>query len=411
MKTLFTVYLLAATCAIAGGWSTNAWPAWQHPRAGFLQAQNCHSALVERAYALAATEPAAPTQYRSQYAYLVAFKQWLLSYAFNYDDGYCPFLDTTLADGNGCFEDYLGSDAFMDDWSGGNPFPFVDEISACQRAHLPTNYLRYTPWRDLSGLGAFTNDAAVGRPHGWTNYYTVVGGTNYPAGRSAWYTTDYGWSGIRSIVSQLVWTVHVPASGGLDPDELLDPEVRSTNGARLASCADARADCISEWGSSTWKTGTSDYVYYSWDEYDDWPSTRWTFHDARMRADGLVHATTRTNLSSSVDFYLQSALNVAGYQYFAWWDFIPYSDGCSYWPYVLDEIYHPITYTGSVGPSADPERICSFPLGDYSTSPTEIVPDPCTGDCGSGSGVTGIELWGVYHVYRWDVDGGLQYVD
>ena len=82
-----------------------------------------------------------------------------------------------------------------------------------EECRLPTNFLDYTPWRDLSGIGGFTNDlAAVGRPHGVTNQYTVRGGTNYPSGRTCWYTTDYGIDGCKAFLEKLT-TVNPYHSG------------------------------------------------------------------------------------------------------------------------------------------------------------------------------------------------------
>jgi hypothetical protein len=83
-------------------------------------------------------------------------------------------------------------------------FTSATKASALARWGLPTNYLEYTPWRDLSGVGGYTNDIAnVGRPHGTTNATTAAGGTNYPAGRTRWYTTDYGWDGLAIILPNL----------------------------------------------------------------------------------------------------------------------------------------------------------------------------------------------------------------
>lgn len=99
-------------------------------------------------------------------------------------------------------------------WTKGLPDPRKDQMFYSQTAtgtlatlKLPTNFFNYTPWRCLNENGPFTNDAGVvGRGHGWTNEYTAAGGTNFPDGRTAWYTTDYGWNGLRRVISALTTT-------------------------------------------------------------------------------------------------------------------------------------------------------------------------------------------------------------
>lgn len=75
--------------------------------------------------------------------------------------------------------------------------------SLCVACAVPINYFDYTPWRGLNGLGGYTNDSTVGHPHGWTNEHTVAGGTNFPPGRTNWYTTDYGFDQLRSLLSNM----------------------------------------------------------------------------------------------------------------------------------------------------------------------------------------------------------------
>jgi hypothetical protein len=73
-------------------------------------------------------------------------------------------------------------------------------LAACS---MPTNWFAYTPRRCISGLGWATNDTSIPYPHGETNGYTVLGGTNFPAGRTQWYTTDYGYSAATGLFSKL----------------------------------------------------------------------------------------------------------------------------------------------------------------------------------------------------------------
>jgi hypothetical protein len=80
---------------------------------------------------------------------------------------------------------------------------YTSTAQVLRECGLPTNFFDYTPWRDLSGIGGFTNDLTVGRPHGMTNQYTAAGGTNFPAGRSRWYTTDYGIDGCKAFLDRL----------------------------------------------------------------------------------------------------------------------------------------------------------------------------------------------------------------
>jgi hypothetical protein len=71
---------------------------------------------------------------------------------------------------------------------------------------IPTNYFAFTPLLGTSGLGPFTNDTTVPYPHGFTNSYTIAGGTNFPASRTNWYDTDYGLAPLPAILSNLIWT-------------------------------------------------------------------------------------------------------------------------------------------------------------------------------------------------------------
>jgi hypothetical protein len=101
--------------------------------------------------------------------------------------------DTTIAGA------WLTANTFTD-------FPVYTVTGLLWSLRLPTNYFEVTPYRSLCGLGPFTNDVTVPYPHGYVTTETLAGGTNYPAGRTNWYTTDYGWSALPAITEALVVT-------------------------------------------------------------------------------------------------------------------------------------------------------------------------------------------------------------
>jgi len=172
--------------SLAAGWDTNAWPAVEHPRSGAVHAEQCRAAVAERAAAANLAVPAEATFYRSQRVILESCKAAIATAIPQY----------MAAAGDVDILAYLEAhDTLPAAWT---------VTGMCAAASLPTNYFTYTPWRALCGLGPFTNDVSVGNPHGWTNAYTAAGGAaTLPAGRSTWYTTDYGWQGLREVCDRL----------------------------------------------------------------------------------------------------------------------------------------------------------------------------------------------------------------
>jgi hypothetical protein len=172
---------LGSGAARADGWSTNAWPSWDWQRAGALQATNVYAALRER---YTGTVPA-PKLWRSQRYNLSTYKGKIKLCCGE-------FVDFVAMDGSNVV-DWLALYTNLPVWT---------VTGLCATALLPTNYMDYTPWRCLNGLGPNTNDSTAPRPYGWTNASTQAGGTP-PGGRAAWYTTDYGWQGVHDCLNLL----------------------------------------------------------------------------------------------------------------------------------------------------------------------------------------------------------------
>jgi hypothetical protein len=193
MRLAIAIFLLPVLAF--GNWATNAWPAYQYPRKGQQHAMDCYSSVVERIAASSYSgSPMVPKWYRFQRTLLVDYKANLRDCLEA--DYPAIWLDTSLVSGDN-YQPFFGTNHYVP--GNATNWPHLDAATACAKANLPTNFFDYTPWRCLCGLGPYTNDATVGHPYGWTNEYTAAGGTNYPSGRSAWYTTDYGWQGIKEI--------------------------------------------------------------------------------------------------------------------------------------------------------------------------------------------------------------------
>ena len=186
--------LLTPCILLADGWS-EVWPSQANPRQGYRQLSECYSSTVERCSAAGTTLPSAPTWYRSNRGVLIDCKTRLAS-------AIPLFLDTNLL----ASATPLANAYFTNRPGVSTTFAFCSVTGLLVSCSLPTNYFTYTPYRSLSGLGAETNDTTTTYPHGFTNAYTASGGTNYPPGRSAWYSTDYGWNAWPRLMSNLLWT-------------------------------------------------------------------------------------------------------------------------------------------------------------------------------------------------------------
>lgn len=219
---LAALLLALPTVCLGAGWS-GVWPAQEHPRETKRQLAECYTAIVERVTATHTDWDTIPSQawYRSNRGNLLNIKVmlrwtleprasdpmglghsglWLTWVVTNGVGNTTTAANTLTATQTNVFPHYGGLGAV----SGGGLGGSTSLLSALK---MPTNYLDYTPFRCLAGLGPFTNDTSVPYPHGWSNTTTLAGGTNFPAGRTCWYTTDYGWADLPRVFAELTITL------------------------------------------------------------------------------------------------------------------------------------------------------------------------------------------------------------
>jgi len=201
---------LAVATTAHGQWSTNAWPAWEHSRSGLVWMTECSNALSERAMFGYARHldyvPRMQMNLRNTKMDIKDMLEWGMEPSplyWNY------FVDRTA----------ISND--VEAWAaanGTNLPPFLTVSSVCVYAGLPTNWFDYTPKRGQSGLGWLTNGAdfaSLGRQHGETNEYTAQGGAVFPTNRTEWYTTDYGWDGVKGVLAHMTMTLDTSKEAAL----------------------------------------------------------------------------------------------------------------------------------------------------------------------------------------------------
>jgi len=211
MKQVLIIALaLTAAKAFGAGWQADAYPPWQYTRQAAAWQSCTYTAALERYYAARAShtlsagdEPAAPAWWRSK-------RSTLINYKTLFRTACSAFMDVSTTGRDSAVTNYLqglvsGRSAGL--WD----MPTFKPHTLCQAAGLPTNYLDYTPWRPLSGLGppGFTNGpdyVVLGHAYGWTNEHTANGGT-VPTNREAWRTSDYGWEGMTNLAALLTHSV------------------------------------------------------------------------------------------------------------------------------------------------------------------------------------------------------------
>ena len=197
---------------------------------------------------------------------------------------------------------------------------------ACIRAELPTNVLDYTPYRGWNCTGPFFSDTNLPSGHGWTNEFTQNGGTDFPAGRTQWYTSDYGMDAIRKLLDYIYiteqWYVeYISTTGGTALG------YGDTYTEALDDAADSYATSVTSgsWYGSTWSDrsagssssyspgGSSEWDAKMWGSssvlamdrgVSRWEVTYDTFVMANIPRPGLDCATTNTVFDDNGDSYI-----------------------------------------------------------------------------------------------------------
>lgn len=386
-KWVFLTMLILAQRSEAQ-FTTNVWPLYDHPLEAWNASWQSYSGIVERTtlqkYTQPTPQPPSFYGYRENRAALIAYKQiaqWLFTY-ISY-----PWLDQTQTNNaGGTYTNFLLT------------LPTWTEISLLQHIGRPTNYFTYTPYRNLSGAGPFTNDPAIPNGYGWTNASTILGGTTYPPGRTNWYTTDYGWDGMTGVLNRLTWTL----------DQAQDDTTPASNfwyrsASSISTNFDiAYTDCVAKWAASSWATSAiAQQVgpFYAAQYKVAGTYTQAVVSTFRWKCLPLV-TSIYTVASASVDVYFQAATNSHDL------DIIVFEDIDSL-GLLNKEFYFsqswPETNLVWRGGAAEATEV-----GDIDASPLELSV-PTTNVIGTGIAFDKARQVGMALVFKWDGTNGFKY--
>jgi hypothetical protein len=381
--------LATATCHGAG-WS-GVWPAQEHPRETVRQLAECYTGVLERCLLWPVDLPSAPTWYRSNRATLIELKDHLALTVH-----VTGWVNTNSTGTGGQPEQWLtthlGKD-FPTYREAGTP---ISTTNLCISLKIPTNYFAYVPYRCLNGLGPFTNDTSVPYPHGYTNASTVAGGTNFPAGRSTWYTTDYGWNQLPALINALTTTRHAIS--------LYDTNRYSGSGASPIGY-----ETEASWDLAVYRSQTNWHTVLSWSEdaYGHWGAI------------GIDRFGTDTNYSSAMQgsqHYFMPVNVVTNFASYGYYYVYPAK-------YAIDGVYTQSTFEAHGDPlvetnyclaATDPSNVwgatMSTIFGTTNVPATTATPGPGVVNGTRGTFRGWVPRTQTPRSYRrWDVPGGFTF--
>lgn len=397
---------LALVCLAAPAlaqFSPSLWPSYEHPRGTFEpQLWQVYSGLVERSDVAGIGRPTPPRIVQTNQVVMTNTVPWttnnvvgtnlydglreiLIDYKAHTSALIPYFMDMTGSDTNG----YLATNAVFSNWTTNR---FIAALC------LPSNYFEVTHFRFLSGLGALTNDQTVGRSHGYTNAWTAAGGTNFPPGRTNWYSTDYGVDGLRVSLKHMRYAL---ATAGLKANASINGVGEDfSSGSRRgwsSNVTDAVRDYTNTYANITnWATFSTATTVGRWSE--GWVSktitdSRPDWHIVSLDSYDAAYCTATnipTNYSASVDFYVRATNVLAELDvgYATWYVRSEFDSGGTDMQFMQWKKLSSSTTTGKTLTAISPL------LFDYDNTTPTMCSEPQPTNRWATSGAYSNEYWG-----------------